>query len=144
MRHHTKKTSQTRPPLKIYNKNTNSLQLPGSSEALAVCQRICTELYFTCIYSVFFPQGLLRLYSYRSKFPAVPKCLSVAHLYLQVTTLQHTHLLYFSPQKTKWSPLACPLFPRIFANPCPLTTLQKKTWQTFPNPEYWSHSGYAQ
>ena len=144
MRHHTKKTSQTRPPLKIYNKNTNSLQLPGSSEALAVYHRICTELYFTCIYSIFFPQGLLRLYSYWNKLTAVPKCLSdVPPLSSSSITPQHSHLLYFYPKKTKWSLLACSLFPRIFVNPCPFTTLQKKNWQTFLNPEYWSHSGYT-
>ena len=98
MRHHTKKTSQTRPPLKIYNKNTNNLQLPGSSEALAVYQRICTELYFTCIYSVFFPQGLLRLFL-SEQVSCCPQMSIGCHLYLQVTTLQHTHLLYFSPKK---------------------------------------------
>ena len=148
VRHHAKKTSQTRAPLKIYNKNTNSLQLPGSSEALNVYHRICTELYFKCICSIFFPRGLLRIYSYWNKLTAVPKGQSVVP---SLSSSYHTPKLpphWLLPKKRLnghwWLGQSCSLSPGSFLILFHLPLwLQKKNWQTCPNPEYWSHSGYT-
>lgn len=111
--------------------NTDSLQLPRSSEVLAVYHRICTELYFSCIYSVFFLKVFWDFIFIGTSLLLSSNVNRLSHLYLQATTPQHSHLLYFLPKKTQWSLLACSLFPGsllIFAN---LTHCRKRIGKLF-------------